>query len=55
MGATNRGRPRPRWTILRLGEITVAMSVAMAAGMGVGLAALAVDTAWLWPPPVGLG
>lgn len=55
MGETNRGRPRPRWTNLRLGEITVAMSVAMAAGLGVGLAAVAVDTAWLWPPPVELG
>lgn len=55
MAKTNRGRPRPRWTSLRLGEITVAMSVAMAAGLGVGLAALAVDTSWLWPPPVELG
>ncbi|WP_211285786.1 DUF2254 family protein [Marinobacter guineae] len=33
----------------------MAMGVAMAAGLGVGLAALAVDTAWFWPPPVELG
>lgn len=51
----NRGRPRSRLTSLRLGEITRAMSVAMVAGLGVGLAALAVDTELLWPPPVQLG
>ncbi|WP_026289179.1 DUF2254 family protein [Thioalkalivibrio sp. ALMg11] len=55
MGETNRGRPRPRWATLRLGEITVAMGMAMVGGLGVGLAALAVDAAWLWPPPVELG
>lgn len=55
MGETNRGRPRPRLTNLRLGEITAAMAVAMGAGLVMGLAALAVDTALLWPPPVALG
>lgn len=55
MKEVNRGRPRPRWTTLRVGEIAMAMGAAMAAGLGVGLAALAVDTAWLWPPPVELG
>ncbi len=55
MTQTSRGRPRARLTTLRMGEITMAMGVAMAAGLGVGLAALAVDTAWFWPPPVELG
>ncbi len=55
MGKTNRSRPQPRGATLRLGEITKAMVVATAAGVGVGLAALAVDMAWLWPPPVELG
>ncbi|NYS62027.1 DUF2254 family protein [Vreelandella salicampi] len=55
MSETTRGRPRPRLTNLRLGEITMAMGVAMIAGLGVGLAALAVDITWLWPPPVDLG
>jgi len=31
------------------------MGVGMTTGVCVGLAALAVDTAWLWPPPVVLG
>lgn len=55
MGEMNRGRPRPRLTTLRVGEITMAMVVATAAGLGVGLAVMAVDMAWLWPPPVELG
>lgn len=55
MGQINRGRPKPRWTSLRLAEITVSMVVAMTAGLCVGVAALAVDTKWLWPPPVELG
>ncbi len=55
MGHTNRSRRRPRWTPLRMGKITVAMGVGMAVGTAVGLAALAVDTGWLWPPPVVLG
>ena len=54
MGEKNSGRPRPRWTTLRSGEITLAMGAAMASGLGVGLSALAVDTAWLSPPPVEL-
>lgn len=55
MGETNQSRPRRRWTSLRVTEIMIAMSVAMVAGLGVGLAALAVDTELLWPPPVELG
>jgi uncharacterized membrane protein len=38
-----------------VGEVTVAIGVALVAGVGVGLAALAVDMAWFWPPPVELG
>lgn len=55
MGERNQGRPRARWTSLRMGEITLAMVVAMVTGLGVGLAALAVDRAWLSPPPIELG
>ncbi|GGC79018.1 DUF2254 family protein [Marinobacter halophilus] len=38
-----------------MGEITVAMVAAIAVGLGVGLAVLAVDTEWLSPPPIELG
>ncbi len=55
MAKTKRRRPKARWTTLRLGEITLAMGVAMAAGVGLGLAALAIDLEWFWPPPVELG
>ncbi len=33
MAKTQRRRPRARWTILRLGEITLAMSLAMSVGL----------------------
>ncbi|MEX2333033.1 MAG: DUF2254 family protein, partial [Pseudohongiella sp.] len=55
MRQTNLGRPQSRWTSLRLSEITAAIGVAIVAGLGVGLAALAVDAAWLSPPPIELG
>lgn len=55
MKNTNRSRPRVYRTTLHIGEIALAMGVAMVAGLGVGVAALAVDTEWLWPPPVELG
>lgn len=55
MDARNRGRVRPGWAALRVGAITVAMGVAMAAGLGVGVAAFAVDAVWLSPPPLNLG
>lgn len=55
MAKTNHRSPRPRWTSLRLGEITFSMCVATAAGVGVGLSALALDREWLWPPPVDVG
>lgn len=55
MKETNRSRARRHSTSLRLREIAVSMSLAMVAGLALGLAALAVDTAWLWPPPVTLG
>lgn len=53
MGQSNRSRPRG--ASLRIGKITVSMGVAMAAGLCVGVAALAVDTELFWPPPVELG
>ncbi|MCL7945406.1 DUF2254 family protein [Marinobacter sp. ATCH36] len=55
MKKTNRSQPRVHRTTLRIGHITLAMGVAMVTGLGIGLAALAVDTQWLWPPPVELG
>ncbi len=55
MGQENRGISQRRGATLRVGEITVAMGVAIAAGLGVGLTTMAVDTMWLWPPPVELG
>lgn len=55
MRQMHRGRRRPRRTPLRVGGITVAMGIGMVAGAAAGLAALAVDTAWLWPPPIELG
>ena len=55
MGDTNRGGSRRRWTVLRMGELAAALGVAIVVGLGVGLAALAVDAAWLWPPPLTLG
>ncbi len=55
MKERNLSRSRPQLTSLRLGKITVAMAVAMLAGLGLGLAAMAVDTMWLSPPPVVLG
>lgn len=48
-------KPKPRWTSLHVVEITVALGIAIIVGLGVGLSALAVDTKWLWPPPVDLG
>ncbi|MFN2361132.1 MAG: DUF2254 family protein [Marinobacter sp.] len=55
MKKMNRSQPRVHRTTLRIGHITLTMGVAMVTGLGVGLAALAVDTEWLWPPPVELG
>ncbi len=55
MGKYRFGRPWPRLTNLRLGEITVAMGLALLTGLGAGLAATAVDTRWVSPPPVRLG
>ncbi|NMT63873.1 DUF2254 family protein [Marinobacter orientalis] len=48
-------RPRRRRISSRIGEITLAMFGAMAAGLVVGLAVLTVDTKLLWPPPFKLG
>ncbi|GGD54475.1 DUF2254 family protein [Lacimicrobium alkaliphilum] len=55
MEETNRGISHQRGATLRLGEITVAMSVAIATGLGVGMAALAMDAVWLSPPPLEIG
>lgn len=48
-------KTQPRLTSLHLGKITLAMGVALAIGLGVGLAAMTVDMMWLSPPPVELG
>ncbi len=55
MGIKKLGMPWPRWRTLRVGEIAMSMGVALVAGLCLGLAAMAVDTTWLSPPPVRLG
>lgn len=55
MTKNSRSLPRKRGATLRIREITVAMGVAMATGLGLGLTALAVDSAWLSPPLIELG
>ena len=55
MRETDRGMARKRGAKLRVAEISLTMSVAIAAGLGVGLAAMTIDELWLWPPPIDLG
>jgi uncharacterized membrane protein len=55
MQETNRATRRPRGSTLRVGELTASMAVAAAIGLATGLAAVAVDEAWLRPPPIELG
>lgn len=49
------GSSRPPGTSLQLGTLVAAMAVAAGGGLTLGLAVVAVDAAWLTPPPVELG
>ncbi|QNI02789.1 DUF2254 domain-containing protein [Halomonas sp. SH5A2] len=51
----NHNRQRAPLSTLRIGKISMAMGIAMAIGLCVGLAALTVDATFLSPPPIELG